>query len=281
MNTYPGWKETVPPPVDVPQVWNTHRDWFACGKNGATMWPSDWWTYWYTFLSPGHPEARAHIHAVYMEVLQRYPQIDGIHYDYFRYPSEVGDYSWNPVDVSLFTDWAGGTPDEKPAEWAQWKREQITMLARENYKDGEKIRHGTMFSGAVLGKYSSGRNSYFQDSHAWLEEGIIDCIMPMLYTSDTVYFSNMVQEHVAARNGRFVAPGIGVSSVTVSGLLDEIRISRQNGAQGVTLFAYSTLFPGGIPNDKAKALIDGPFSNIAKIPPMTWKNKSNTSYMLY
>jgi len=281
MNTYPGWKETTPPPPDVPQLWNTHRDWFACDKNGVTMWPSDWWTYWYTFLSPGHPEARAHIHAVYMEVLQRYPQIDGIHYDYFRYPSEVGDYSWNPVDVSLFTAWAGGTPDEKPSEWSQWKREQITALARENYREGKKIRRGTMFSGAVLGRYSSGRNTYFQDSHAWLAEGIIDCIMPMLYTADTVYFSNMVQEHVSARNGRFVAPGIGVSSVTVSGLLDEIRISREKGAQGVTLFAYSTLFPGNIPNNKAKALLDGPFSNKVKLPPMPWKNPWQSSYMLY
>jgi len=281
MNTYPGWKETIPPPTDVPQLWNTHRDWFACGKDGVTMWPSDWWTYWYTFLSPGHPDARAHIHAVYMEILQRYPNLDGIHYDYIRYPSEVGDYSWNPVDVSLFTAWAGGTPNEKPSEWAQWKRDQITALVRENYNDGEKIWHGVFFSGAVLGKYSTGRDSYFQDSHAWLAEGIIDCIMPMLYTSDTVYFGNMVQEQVSARNGRFVSPGIGVSSVTVAGLLEEIQISRDKGAQGVTLFAYSTIFPGDVPNAKAKALLDGPFSNKAEPPPMPWKNLSQSGYMLY
>lgn len=281
MNTYPGWKETIPPPVGVPQVWNTHREWFACAKSGATMWPSDWWTYWYTFLSPGHPEARAHIHAVYMEVLQRYPQIDGIHYDYIRYPSEVGDFAWNPVDVALFTAEAGGAPDDLPAEWAQWKRDQITKLVRENYNVGETIRRGGMFSGATLGNPSSGRNSYFQDSHAWLAEGIIDCVMPMLYTADTSYFNDRVAEYVAARNGRFVAPGIGVSSVTVDGLLEEIRLSRANGAQGVALFAYSTLFPGGVPNEKAQALLSGPFSNIATVPPMPWKSPPQTAWFLY
>ncbi|HPB30462.1 MAG TPA: family 10 glycosylhydrolase, partial [Candidatus Sumerlaeota bacterium] len=281
MNTYPGWKETVPPPTGAAHPWNTHREWFACGKNGETMWPSDWWTYWYTFLSPGHPEARAHIHAVYMEILERYPEIDGIHYDYIRYPTEVGDYSWNPVDVSLFTSQAGGTPDEKPVEWAQWKRDQITMLVRENYNRGESIRRGTMFSGAALGSYSSGRDSYFQDSHFWLEEGIIDCITPMLYTADTVMFKNRVAEHVAARNVRFVAPGIGVSSVTVQGLLDEIRISREQGAQGVALFAWSTLFPGGVPNAKAQALLAGPFSNIARVPAMPWKFPGENGWKSY
>lgn len=281
MNTYPGWKETVPPPEHVPQLWNTHREWFACGRDGSTMWPSDWWTYWYTFLSPGHPEARAHLHAVHMEILERYPGMDGIHYDYIRYPSEVGDYSWNPVDVGIFTATAGGTPDEKPAEWAQWKRDQITTLVRENYTRAEKIRPRVMFSSAVLGSYSSGRNSYFQDSHFWLGEGIMDCIMPMLYTSDTALFDTRVQEHVAARNGRFVAPGIGVSSVTVDNLLEEIRLSRQNGAQGVALFAYSTLFPGNVPNNKAQALLEGPFSNVAQVPPMTWRNQPNASFILY
>lgn len=281
MNTYPGWKETIPPPEHVPQLWNTHREWFARGKNGVTMWPTDWWTYWYTFLSPGHPEARAHIHAVHMEILERYPGLDGIHYDYIRYPSEVGDYSWNPVDVGLFTAAAGATPDEKPAEWAQWKRDQITTLVRENYTRGDAIHRRAMFSGAVMGRYSTGRNTYFQDAHFWLAEGIIDCIMPMLYTSDTAYFDSMVQEHVAARNGRLVAPGIGVSSVTVAGLLEEIRLSRRNGAQGVALFAYSTLFPDNVPNNKAQALVDGPFSNVAQVPPMTWRNQPNASFILY
>jgi uncharacterized lipoprotein YddW (UPF0748 family) len=192
MVTYPGWKQTIPPPLDVPHVWNTHRDWFCCDKDGVIMWPHGWWDYWVTFLSPGHPEVRAYLHEVYMEVLHLYPNLDGIHYDYIRYPSEVGDYSWNPVDVSLFTAWSGGTPDEKPSEWAQWKRDQITALVRENYIKGEKIRRGTMFSGAVISSYSSERDTFFQDSHAWLAEGIIDCIMPMLYTTDMVYFEEKV-----------------------------------------------------------------------------------------
>lgn len=281
MNVYPGWKETIPPPEHVSHPWNTNREWFACAKNGDIMWPSDWWTYWYTFLSPGHPEAQAHIHAVYMEILQRYPELDGIHYDYFRYPSEVGDFSWNPVDVSIFTASAGGTPDEKPVEWAQWKRDQITALARDNYIEGGKIQRYAMFSSAVLGRYSTGRSNYFQDSHGWLDEGIIDCIMPMLYTSDMNYFGNMVQEHVSARNGRFVSPGIGVNSVSVDGLLEQILMSRQLGAQGVTLFAYSTLFPFHVPNDKAEALLEGPFSNKARIPRMTWRKLSRNAYILY
>lgn len=69
-----------------------------------------------------------------------------------------------------------------------------------------------------------------------------------------------------------MAAGIYVNDLSAAGLLEQIRISREKGAQGVTLFAYSTLFPGDIPNDKAKALLDGPFSNKSKLPPMPWKS---------
>jgi len=123
-----------------------------------------------------------------------------------------------------------------------------------------------MFSAAVAGNYLGGRDSNFQDSHAWLAENIIDCITPMQYTANMDSFRFMTLNHVAARNGRIVAPGIGVSNVSASGLLEQIQIARESGAQGVALFAYSSLFTSGAANPKAQALLAGPFSNIAGVP---------------
>ncbi|MFV1980770.1 MAG: glycoside hydrolase family 10 protein, partial [Rhodothermia bacterium] len=101
VNFLPGWRRTIPPPEDADQLWNTHRDWFMQNKAGEVMWPHDWWDYWMSFLDPGVPEVKKHIHDVFMEIVENY-DVDGIHYDFVRYPSEVGDWAYNPVSVERF-----------------------------------------------------------------------------------------------------------------------------------------------------------------------------------
>lgn len=282
MNVYPGWRGTVDPPAESGQLWMTRKDLFCYDKFANIMIPTGWWSTWYSFLSPGHPEARAHIHSVFMEILKNYPKLDGIHYDYCRYPGEVGDWSWNPVDVDLFTTETHATPDEDPTTWAQWKRDQITTLVRENYLEGETLVPGRMYSSAVTGSYTDGYNNNFQASHDWMAEGVLDCLMPMLYTANLSTFTSRLETHLAGRAGRFLSAGIGAASVDDQGLIDEILIARNSGADGVTIFAYSTVFPNHIPNSKAITLINGPFSNIAAIPPMPWKQKHPPSlWILY
>lgn len=269
MNTYPGWKETTPPSTEVKQLWNTHRDWFACAKDGTVMWPHDWWTYWYTFLSPAHPEARLHIHKVYMEVLDNYP-VDGIHYDYIRYPGEVGDYSWNPLDVALFTAEHMASPDDKPEEWAQFKRDAITALVDANYKGAKERGKKVMFSASVIGDPEKAVTTYFQDSPTWVKRGIIDCCMPMLYLTDTDLFAKRVKEHLKTKSARFVVPGINAGRNDIDGLLKEIQISRDLGCNGVALFSYSALFKDHQPTEKASALLEGPFAKPVPVPERKW-----------
>jgi uncharacterized lipoprotein YddW (UPF0748 family) len=282
MNVYPGWRGTVDPPLESGQIWMTRKDLFCYDRFGNIMIPTDWWSTWYSFLSPGHPEARAYIHSVFMEILKNYPELDGIHYDYCRYPGEVGDWSWNPVDVNLFTTETGSTPDEDPDAWADWKRSQITKLVRENYLEGESLVFGRMYSSAVTGSYNDGYNNNFQASHDWMAEGVLDCLMPMLYTANLSTFTSRLETHLSGRAGRLLSAGIGVSNVDDQGLVNEILIARDKGADGVTLFAYSALFTNHVPNSKALTLINGPFSNIATIPPMPWKQKHAPSlWILY
>jgi uncharacterized lipoprotein YddW (UPF0748 family) len=268
MNVYPGWRGLENPPPGSSQVWITHKDWFCRDFEGNLMMPS---ASWYTLLSPGHPDVQDYLNSVFLEIVDAYPELDGVHYDYIRYPYEVGDWEWNPVDVATFTAEAGGTPQDKPAEWAQWKTDQITALVQRNYQDGARLRPGVAWSAAVLGDYSGGVTRGHQDSHAWMIQGIIDAIMPMLYTETLDTFILRVQGHLRESNGRFVAPGIYVSTYGTQGLLDRIAESRRLGAQGVTLFAYSILFPDHTPGSFADALLGGPFSNVASVPPMPWK----------
>ncbi|NNE35947.1 MAG: family 10 glycosylhydrolase, partial [Rhodothermales bacterium] len=113
VNVLPAWRETVAPPDSVGQLWTTNREWFMQNAGGEVMWPQDWWTYWYAFLDPGVPEVKQHLHDVFLEIVDNYP-VDGLHYDYVRYPSEVGDWAYNPTSVARFAEHYKDYDDPSP-----------------------------------------------------------------------------------------------------------------------------------------------------------------------
>jgi uncharacterized lipoprotein YddW (UPF0748 family) len=272
MNVFPAWKETVPPPESANQLWNTHRDWFMQDSTGKTMWPSDWWTYWYTFIDPGVPAVQDYLVNVFLEVVKKY-DVDGIHFDYVRYPGEVGDWSFNPISVNRFKETYHKAPFESPALWNEWKRSQITDIVRKIYTEVNFAKPGRItVSGSVGGLWDNAYNKYYQDRRTWLAQGIIDMTNPMAYETTFSIFSAQAEENIKNGYGRFVCPGIGLNRrMSPEMLIAQINLCRQLGAAGTTLFAYNGLFPHHEPNDLAKALISGPFARFASIPPMPWK----------
>jgi uncharacterized lipoprotein YddW (UPF0748 family)/sugar lactone lactonase YvrE len=279
MNTYPGWRGTIPPPPAVPQLWNTHHDWFCVNSSGTTQTlNSD-----YVTLSPGIPEVQDYLYNIYMEVVNNY-DIDGFHYDYVRYPSS--NYSWDAASLQRFYDEYGGTPESMPAEWSQWRRDQVTAVVRRIYDAVKSTRPQTVVSAATWNSYSSGYNSYFQDARGWVQEGILDTSHPMCYTSNLATFESWLNQHIPYSYDRFVCPGIGAHAIgDVDTFLQEVSMTRNMGAHGLTVFAYSNLFPGHTPNDKAAALINGPFKFKDRIPSRSWKTYSgdddNTGPRIY
>jgi uncharacterized lipoprotein YddW (UPF0748 family) len=277
MNVFPAWKETVPPPESVNQLWNTHRDWFMQDSTGKTMWPSDWWTYWYTFIDPGVPAVQDYLVNVFLEVVKNY-EVDGIHFDYVRYPGEVGDWSFNPISVNRFKEAYHKTPAESPALWNEWKRAQITEVVRKIYTEVNYAKPGRiMVSGAVGGLWDNAYNKYYQDRRTWLAQGIIDMTNPMSYETTFSIFSAEVNENVKNSFGKFVCPGIGVNrKMTPDILIEQINLCHRLGASGMTFFAYNGFFPKHHPNELANLLLSGPFARFASIPPMPWKKVKPT-----
>jgi uncharacterized lipoprotein YddW (UPF0748 family) len=244
------------------------------------MWPQGWWSYWYTFVDPCIPAVQDHLNNIFVEIMRNY-DIDGLHYDYIRYPSEVGNWSYNPISISLFQDKYGGTPGGLPSQWAQWKRNGITLFVNRTYTSATLMRPRIIHSAAVNRSYSSAYSGYFQDYRAWLQQGILDCTMPMIYTSNMSDFAYYSQEGVQNSYGRYCFPGINAGSNSPAGLVQQIDICRQVGAVGQAIFAYSSLFPGHVPNAKADALLAGPFSNVATIPDFSWKPMTITYWLIY
>ena len=273
LNTMPGWKGEEPPPANLKQLWNTHPEWFMRDSTDALMLPKGKDKGWYRFISPTIPEVQDYIRDVYVEVVKNY-NVDGIHFDYIRYPGEIGEFSYDSISLNLFKKKFGVPWTQRKEDWAQFRRDGVAAVVTKTYQAVTAINPKIEVTAAVLGNASSARNTHYTSALQWFSSGVIDITMPMGYTGDTIKFRQMNEEHIQNAYGRFVCPGIGMGenwANTPKRLNDEIQIARDLGANGVTFFAYHGLFPNNQPNELADDLLKGPFSKPASIPALYWK----------
>jgi uncharacterized lipoprotein YddW (UPF0748 family) len=208
------------------------------------------------YSSPSHPEVRARVRAVWMDLLQRY-DLDGIHFDYIRFPSADFDYSRGALE--RFRDWV--TPRVSvdrlveleraavtnplayttalPDEWDEFRRMHITSLVAEIYSEVKARRPELVVSAAVVADPETAYSIRFQDWQSWLDQGILDIAVPMAYTPDNGRFQALVRSaRRAAGHRERVWAGIGAYMDTLGGALDKIDLARAEDAGGVVLFSY-------------------------------------------
>jgi uncharacterized lipoprotein YddW (UPF0748 family) len=275
MNVFPGWRSQKYPPAAAKQLWTEHPDWFMVDAEGKKMIPRDHDVdpsvgTWYSFVSPGIPAVQDYVTKVFIEVAKNY-KVDGIHYDYVRYPHEIGDFSYDPISVQRFMNTYGKKPQELPDQWAFWRSAQVTEVVRQIYRQAEKISPKVVFSAAVMRDYQRAKTTVMQRSQAWLEEGILDIAMPMIYTGDPAVVEKYANDFAEHSYGRLAYAGLSTGrSGDAEGLLKQVEAAKNAGADGFALFSYSGLFKDHQPNEKMKALAEGPLKNPAKPPKVDW-----------
>ena len=207
------------------------------------------------YTAPSHPDVKEHIYSVWMDLVESY-ELDGLHFDYIRYPSPEFDYSKGALD--RFREWV--TPRISPARrvgldqalssdplayvdslagpWGEFRRAQITELVERIYHGVKKRRPDLVVSAAVIANAEDAYQSRFQDWRGWLAMGILDAVAPMAYTPDNELFEALIQDAVEAAGRDRVWAGIGVYRNTYRGTIDKIRIAGGLGTRGVVLFSY-------------------------------------------
>lgn len=273
VNTFPVWRgpglpsESLPRPIAL-----SNPEWIVCDSAGTPMSLNH---NGYVWGSPGNPSLRAHIINVVREIVTRY-DVDGIHFDYIRYPegSPSNGYSRDSVSVARYNDPAVN-PGRLP--WEYWQREQVNEFIGGAYGGITAVKPWVKVSAAVIGKYDgSGWTSYhavYQDPHRWMEREAIDFIVPMVYwqrshpTHPFVPLIAQWQDRIAHK--RPVLPGIS------TGLLDrfgwneismQIRAVRDQGLPGVVFFAS-----GGLAEAWETLQVDE-FPYWSLPPSMPWKD---------
>ena len=208
------------------------------------------------YSSPSHPAVQDRVHAVWLDLAARY-DLDGIHFDYIRFPS--ADYDYSVGALERFRIWARGMMSEDrfqrldrayvddlyafvdgaPELWNAFRREQVTHLVRRIYDDVKAVDPRLVVSAAVIADPDEALRHRFQAWTSWLAEGILDIAVPMAYTPDRERFRVLVgMARAAAGDRRRVWAGIGAYMNTASTTMEMIDIARAERAGGVVLFSY-------------------------------------------
>lgn len=204
-----------------------------------------------TFLAPHLEENVRQEREAMLEIVRKYP-VDGIHFDYIRYPGEQCDFSDSARDA--FTQWQGAPVANWPADCAPggilreayntWRRGNISRLVREVSEEAHRLRPGVRVSAAVFGGWDGSRESIAQDTVEWVNRGWLDFVCPMNYTASDTYLASLLQQQFAAVGGRIpLYCGIGSwEHPSVARTAGQIDLARRLGAEGFICFSLTESF---------------------------------------
>lgn len=210
------------------------------------------------YLSPAAPETKEHVYSIWIDLLERY-DLDGLHFDYVRYPAP--DYDYSRIALQRFRGWLvphlsdtlrarfdsleADDPlvytDSFPDAWDSFRRQEITELVERIYHGVKKRAPGRVVSAAVFANAEDAHRQRFQDWQEWLRQGILDVACPMAYTDSMELFRERIRTAVETVGGARVWAGIGAYRNTIDGTIEQIGAARALGAAGVVLFSYTSM----------------------------------------
>ncbi|MHB9010059.1 MAG: family 10 glycosylhydrolase [Limisphaerales bacterium] len=203
------------------------------------------------WLCPSHPENQQLEIASMVEVARRY-EVDGIHFDYIRYPD--GDHCFCAGCRERFEQARGASLPRWPQDvltdgaprqfWLDWRRGHITAVVKAVSEQARAVRPKVKLSAAVYRNWVTDRDSVAQDWKLWCERGYLDFVCPMNYTASDAQFENWVRQQRVWAGRTPCYPGIGAWELTPDRVIGQIQLARRHGTGGFVLFNYDGLAAG-------------------------------------
>jgi uncharacterized lipoprotein YddW (UPF0748 family) len=209
-------------------------------------------------MSPISGGAADHLANVVEDLAARYA-VDGVHFDYVRYPGAAFDYSREALrefreevapdlprrDRDALERKQRSNPlvwtQAFPQRWDTFRRARLSDLVRRLRGVVHRCRPKAIVSAAVVPDAQTAVAAKFQDWPAWAADGVLDALCPMTYATDMGVFRQQVEAARSLSRGRAVWAGIGAYRLTASEALRQIQEARALGVDGVLLFSYDSL----------------------------------------
>ncbi len=214
--------------------------------------------YW---LDPANPMSQKLLLSLFKEIVKNY-DVDGIQLDYIRYPfqSPKSTVGYTIENVKKFKRYSGKNLLELKDKtiWNEWKSKQISKFVRTVSYELRALKPNIKISAAVFVNSREKRiKSIQQDWQAWIDNGWIDILNPMIYSCDTTKLIKDLEYLNKTVLGKvLIYPGIAVKNLNDVDILNQIDTIKDMGLIGNTLFAMAHLTP-----QKSKILALGPYKN--------------------
>ena len=175
-------------------VADLHPEWLGKRRDGKLQSNVERGFYW---LEPALDEVQDFLISLFKELLHTYG-FSALHLDYIRYGETAcfnEAFSFSDSAVKVFKEKTGLdalelTKDSQ--EWALWlkfREDNITRFVRRARKEFP----GVLLSTAIFPELEHARASKGQNWALWLEEGLLDYLAPMIYSTDTEYVVKMTE----------------------------------------------------------------------------------------
>lgn len=217
------------------------------------------------WIDPGVPAVRDYLVHVALDLVRNY-DIDGINFDFLRYPGK--DFP----DEETYRRYGHGVDRD------EWRRGNIDKFVAAFYDSAIRIKPMLKVGSSPLGVFSGGSGSekwgayysYYQDSRGWIRNGKHDYLSPQLYwdlgaTKDDPDFADLARTWKSNAYGRQMWTGIGAYKPEVMRELPaQIDSARAIGVDGQVFFRYDFVRRADVFGDR--------YATFANIPPMAWKD---------
>ena len=211
------------------------------------------------WLDPAAPGLGDWYARLVAELFGRYPELDGLHLDYLRYPDVlpfspgarfgVGmDFGYGAISRERFREDTGLTApvDGQLAHanaWDDWRREQVTGVLGRMRAALAAAAPRAALSAAVFPHPERAYLSIHQDWLGWLEAGLLEFAVPMLYTRDERLLRYQAAAFPGGVEGHKVWAGLGTwlfradPAVAVA----QLQTARRLGVAGHALFSWDAI----------------------------------------
>jgi len=212
---------------------------------GASGKPEDAW------LCPSHQENQKLEIDSMVEVATKY-DVDGIHFDYIRYPDDEHCYCagcrerFEKVIGAKVANWPADVRKDAGlrAKWLDFRRENITRVVAAVSEQVRKARPKVKISAAVFSNWAVDRDKVGQDWKLWCDRGYLDFVCPMDYTPSSAGFGDLAAMQLPLAGKVPCYPGIGLSTwqppTDAPKVIEQILAARRAGCKGFTIFELNS-----------------------------------------
>ncbi len=272
MPTFLIWSSTTPP-TNPNHVYNAHPEYLMKDSAGETYIAEG------SYLDPGNPDANKWNYNVVMDLVQHY-DIDGIHFDYVRYPQQ--DSGYNDTAIARYNAEYGlsGQPASNDAQFSTWRRRQISDWVRNTYTDIIAIKPNMKVTAAVFANRSDAYGYRFQDWSNWMQNNNLDALLPMNYSTSNSTFNSRTDEAYNNKFNRHLYMGNGAYLISKENTVTQLLYARNKGCEGLLQYSYISTNSAGDSNAVFYQYIkDNLFTSARNVPSMPWKTAPTGGYV--